>query len=341
MIEFLMGLPKAELHVHIEGTLEPELMFKLAERNRIDLHFDSVEALKEAYDFDDLQSFLDLYYQGADVLIREQDFYDLTYAYLERCAQQYVVHTEIFFDPQTHTQRGVEFATIINGIDRAIHDANKNLGVNALLIMCFLRHLSEEAAFETLENAMPYRHHIIGVGLDSSEQGHPPEKFQQVFEKARACGFLTVAHAGEEGPAQNIWDAMNLLGVKRVDHGVRCIDDDELMSHLIEKQIPLTVCPLSNVKLKVFKDMTEHNVLTLLELGVMVTVNSDDPAYFGGYVVENYVALQQSLNMTRDQAAQLAINSFKASFMGDRDKRHYIERVKRFTAKNSNLDTKL
>lgn len=341
MIDFITELPKAELHVHIEGTLEPELMFKLAQRNGIELPYEDSEALREAYQFDSLQSFLNLYYQGADVLRKEQDFYDLTWAYMERCAEQSIYHAEIFFDPQTHTERGIAFATVINGINRALHDGEHQLGVNASLIMCFLRHLSEESAFETLEEAMLYRHHIVGVGLDSSEKGHPPEKFRRVFDKARAAGFLTVAHAGEEGPAQNIWDSLSLLGVSRIDHGVRCIEDESLMKHLAEKAIPLTVCPLSNVKLKVFNSMKEHNILELLRKNLLVTVNSDDPAYFGGHLVDNFMALHEHLGMTEAQAAQLAINSFKASFLGNPMKKQYIERIKRYTAKKSNSDTKL
>lgn len=341
MIEFLKALPKAELHVHIEGTLEPELMFKLAKRNHISLPYEDAQALRKAYQFDSLQSFLDLYYQGAAVLIKEQDFYDLTWAYLERCAEQSIYHTEIFFDPQTHTQRGVSFGDVLSGINRAIVDGQQQLGVSALLIMCFLRHLSEQEAMDTLEEAMMYRHYIIGVGLDSSEKGHPPEKFQRVFEKARAAGFVTVAHAGEEGPAQYIWDAMNLLGVKRVDHGVRCVEDPVLVEHLATHKMPLTVCPLSNTKLKVFNTMAEHNILQLLDKGVMVTVNSDDPAYFGGYLVENYMSLYRHLAMTEQQAVQLAINSFNASFLSNSSKRQFIERIKRYSQKKSNSDTKL
>lgn len=312
---FLNQLPKAELHLHLEGSLEPELMFKLAQRNQITLPFDSIEAIRAAYEFSNLQDFLDIYYQGANVLQTEQDFYDLTWAYLERCYQQNVRHVEPFFDPQTHTDRGIPFGTVINGIHQALQDAKTKFGISSYLIMCFLRHLPETAALTTLEQALPYKDKIIAVGLDSSEKGFPPELFERVFAKARAEGWLTVAHAGEEGPADYIKQAIDLLKVKRIDHGVRCVEDPQLVEHLIQTQMPLTVCPLSNLKLCVFKDIREHNILELLERGVKVTINSDDPAYFGGYMTENFIAVADALSMTKTQAIQLAQNSFEASFL--------------------------
>lgn len=312
MYHWLNALPKAELHLHLEGSLEPELLFSLAERNKITLPWPSVENLRKAYAFHNLQEFLDLYYQGANVLHTEQDFYDLTWAYLLKCQAQNIVHTEPFFDPQTHTDRGVPFETVLTGIRHALEDGRQQLGISSELILSFLRHLPEEAAQKTLDQALPFRDAFIAVGLDSSEKGHPPHKFQRVFERARAEGFAAVAHAGEEGPPEYIWEALDLLKVQRIDHGVRAIEDPKLLERLIDEQIPLTVCPLSNVKLCVFKDMAEHNILRLLEMGVKVTVNSDDPAYFGGYVTENFVALQESLGMTCEQAKRLAQNSLEA-----------------------------
>ncbi|WP_349569245.1 adenosine deaminase [Azotobacter salinestris] len=312
MYAWLNALPKAELHLHLEGSLEPELLFALAERNKIALPWPDVESLRKAYAFHNLQEFLDLYYQGANVLRTEQDFYDLTWAYLQKCKEQNVVHTEPFFDPQTHTDRGIPFETVLTGIGQALEDGRRQLGISSGLILSFLRHLSEEEAHKTLDQALPFRHAFIAVGLDSSEVGHPPRKFRQVFDRARAEGFATVAHAGEEGPPEYIWEALDLLKVKRIDHGVRAAEDPRLLERLIDEQIPLTVCPLSNVKLRVFKDMAEHNILRLLEMGVKVTVNSDDPAYFGGYVTENFVALQESLGMTCEQAERLAQNSLDA-----------------------------
>lgn len=321
--EWLNKLPKVELHLHLEGSLEPELMFELAQRNHIELPFESVEQVREAYEFSNLQDFLDIYYQGANVLQTEQDFYDLTWAYLKKCKEQNVVHVEPFFDPQTHTDRGIPFATVIKGISRALKDAESQLGITSKLILCFLRHLSEEAAFETLAQAEPFLDLIIGVGLDSSEKGHPPEKFSRVFAKARELGLLTVAHAGEEGPAEYVWTAINDLKVSRIDHGVRSTDDPELITHLAESRIPLTVCPLSNTKLCVFADMSEHNILQMLEQGVCVTVNSDDPAYFGGYMTENFMALAESLAMSEAQARQLIANSIEASF-ADEDRKQVM-----------------
>ncbi|MBO3277377.1 adenosine deaminase [Pseudomonas schmalbachii] len=312
MYEWINALPKAELHLHLEGTLEPELLFALAERNGVALPWADVETLRKAYAFNNLQEFLDLYYAGANVLRSEQDFYDLTWAYLQKCKAQGVVHVEPFFDPQTHTDRGIPFEVVINGIQAALRDGEKQLGISHGLILSFLRHLSEEEAFRTLEQAMPFRDAFIAVGLDSSEVGHPPRKFQRVFDKARAEGFRAVAHAGEEGPPEYIWEALDLLKVERIDHGVRAAEDPELMRRIIDEQIPLTVCPLSNIKLCVFGHMREHNILDMLEQGVKVTVNSDDPAYFGGYVAENFQALHDHLGMTEAQARKLAQNSMDA-----------------------------
>lgn len=312
MYEWLNALPKAELHLHLEGTLEPELLFALAERNRVKLPWADVETLRKAYAFNNLQEFLDLYYAGADVLRSEQDFYDLTWAYLLKCKAQNVIHVEPFFDPQTHTDRGIPFEVVLRGIQSALKDGEQQLGISHGLILSFLRHLSEEEAFKTLEQAMPFRDAFVAVGLDSSEVGHPPSKFQRVFDRARAEGLLTVAHAGEEGPPQYIWEALDLLKVERIDHGVRAIEDERLMQRIIDEQIPLTVCPLSNTKLCVFEHMGQHNILAMLERGVKVTVNSDDPAYFGGYVSENFQALYEHLGMTKEQAQRLAQNSLDA-----------------------------
>jgi adenosine deaminase len=318
---WLNQLPKVELHLHLEGSLEPELMFKLAERNNIQLPFESVTQLREAYEFNNLQAFLDIYYQGANVLLVEEDFYDLTWAYLQKCHSQHVMHVEPFFDPQTHTDRGVPFDAVINGICRALKDGESRLGISSHLILCFLRHLSEQAAFETLAMAEPCLDRIVAVGLDSSEQGHPPEKFSRVFAQARSLGLLTVAHAGEEGPADYIWTAINDLQVSRVDHGVRAIDDSALMKHLVETQMPLTVCPLSNTRLRVFETMSKHTILDMLAQGICVTVNSDDPAYFGGYMTENFLALAQDLDLSEMQARQLVLNSINASF-ADEGRKH-------------------
>ena len=326
-LEFIQALPKAELHVHIEGTFEPELMFAIAQRNHIDIPYQTVEDVRQAYNFHNLQSFLDIYYAGARVLVHEQDFYDLAWAYFEKCAEDYVVHTEMFFDPQTHTERGVAFATVINGLQRACDDAQTKLGISSHLIMCFLRHLSEEAAFETLAQALPYKDQIIAVGLDSSEVGHPPAKFERVFAQAREAGFLIVAHAGEEGPAEYVWEALDLLKVNRVDHGVRSEEDPILMQRLIAEKMPLTVCPLSNLKLCVVNDMAEHNIRRLLQQGVHVTVNSDDPSYFGGYMNANFVAITEALNLSIAELKKLAQNSFEASFISDAEKQNWIEKI--------------
>lgn len=318
---FLHGLPKAELHIHIEGSLEPELMFELARRNRVELPYASVEEARKAYEFDDLQSFLDLYYQGIAVLVHENDFYALALAYLRRAAAQNVRHAEIFFDPQAHTGRGVPFQTVLEGLHRAFVDAEAEWGVSAKLILCFLRHLSADEAMETLEEALPFRDWIVAVGLDSSEKGHPPSKFQAVFEKALEGGFLTVAHAGEEGPPDYIRQALDLLHVSRVDHGVRCLEDPALVERLRTRRIPLTICPLSNVKLRVFDRIEDHNLKDLLGTGLCATVNSDDPAYFGGYIEENYEAVQNAIGLGREELCQLARNSFEASFLSDEAKK--------------------
>lgn len=319
--ELLRRMPKAELHIHIEGSLEPELIFALAQRNGISLAHPSVEALRAAYAFEDLQSFLDIYYAGANVLQREADFFDMAMAYFRRAAADNVVHAELFFDPQTHTERGVRFETIIRGLARACETARRELGVTALLIMCFLRHLSEAAAFETLEQARPFIGTFIGVGLDSSELGHPPEKFARVFSRCRELGLRLVAHAGEEGPPAYIRSALDVLKVERIDHGVRCIEDAALVERLARERVPLTVCPLSNVKLCVFKDMTDHNMAALLDAGLCVTVNSDDPAYFGGYLNQNLCGAFEALpELSARHAHQLAANSFEASFAPEADK---------------------
>ena len=307
--KWLNGLPKIELHLHIEGTLEPELLFKLAKRNSIQLPFNSVNEVKKAYQFSNLQDFLDIYYQGAEVLLHKQDFYDLTWAYLLMCKQQNVMHVEPFFDPQTHTVRGVPFETIVSGIAEALADGKAKLGITSRLIMCFLRHLSEESAIETLKSSEQFTDVIYGVGLDSAEMGNPPEKFINVFSKAKGMGYKLVAHAGEEGPASYIWSSLDVLNVQRIDHGIRAIDDPDLMLRLIESQMPLTICPLSNVKLRVFDTMASHTILDMLDLGVCVTVNSDDPSYFGGYMTENFLALYDSLELSRDQAIRLINNS--------------------------------
>ncbi|MDB9951435.1 adenosine deaminase [Candidatus Thioglobus sp.] len=319
--KWLNGLPKIELHLHIEGTLEPELLFKLAKRNSIQLPFNSVNEVKKAYQFSNLQDFLDIYYQGAEVLLHKQDFYDLAWAYLLMCKQQNVMHVEPFFDPQTHTERGVPFETIVSGIAEALADGKAKLGITSRLIMCFLRHLSEESAIETLKSSEQFTDVIYGVGLDSAEKGNPPEKFINVFSKAKGMGYKLVAHAGEEGPASYIWSSLDVLNVQRIDHGIRAIDDPDLMLRLIESQMPLTICPLSNVKLRVFDTMASHTILDMLDLGVCVTVNSDDPSYFGGYMTENFLALYDSLELSRDQAIRLINNSIDASFAEDSRKK--------------------
>ncbi|MFQ6016710.1 MAG: adenosine deaminase [Kiloniellaceae bacterium] len=334
LTDFIDKLPKAELHLHIEGTLEPGMMFDLAKRNGIGLPYDSIEELRAAYRFRDLQDFLDLYYQGMEVLREEQDFYDLTRAYLARAHEQNVLHAEIFFDPQAHTGRGVPFSSVIGGIHRALGDAEKEHGITSKLIMCFLRHLEAADAMATLETALEYRNRIAGVGLDSTECGHPPRKFKTVFERARKEGFLAVAHAGEEGPAEYVREALDELGVMRIDHGNRTLDDDALVRRLAAIRIPLTVCPLSNLKLGVVKDMALHPLKQMMDKGLFVTVNSDDPAYFGGYVNENYRAVRDSLGLTKEQLAALARNSFEASFLAEAEKGALVAKVVAYEAAN-------
>ena len=315
LAEFVASLPKAELHLHIEGTFEPELMFAIAARNGIRLPYASVDEIRAAYAFTNLQDFLDIYYAGAGVLIEARDFYDLTWTYLVRAHEQNVRHAEIFFDPQTHTERGVHFDTVVDGIGRALDDARDRLGLTSRLIMCFLRHLDEAAAFETLDAAMAHRDRIVAVGLDSSERGNPPRKFRKAFRRAREAGFLAVAHAGEEGPPEYIRESLDLLEVVRIDHGNAALQDPELVAELVRRRVPLTVCPLSNLKLRVVDDMAGHPLGKMLDLGLFATVNSDDPAYFGGYVNENYVAVGEALDLTREQLVRLARNSFEASFL--------------------------
>lgn len=332
--EFIERIPKAELHLHIEGSFEPEQMFEIAKRNDIEIPFETVEEVKKAYDFNNLQEFLDIYYAGANALQNEQDFYDLTFAYLEKLHEQNVIHTEIFFDPQTHTERGIAFETVFGGIKKALEDGEKQFGITSEIILCFLRHLSEEKAFETLEQALPYKEFIIGVGLDSSEVGHPPSKFERVFKQAMEEGFITVAHAGEEGPAEYIWEAINLLDVQRIDHGNRCLEDDKLVDYIAEHQIPLTLCPLSNLKLKVVSDLKDHPVKKIMSKGIVATINSDDPAYFGGQVNENYIQLAEAVGLSKEEIATLARNSFESSFISDEMKEKYINLVDEFYEAN-------
>ncbi len=335
LVDFARGLPKAELHLHIEGTLEPELMFELARRNGVPLPYASVDDVRRAYIFSDLQSFLDIYYAGCRVLLKEQDFYDLTWAYLTRAVSQGVRHAEIFFDAQTHTDRGVPFESVVTGIRRALHDGEARFRITSGLIMCFLRHLSADAATRTLHEALPFKKWILAVGLDSSEVGHPPAKFEDVYNRAREAGFLAVAHAGEEGPPAYVWEALDILKVRRIDHGVRCVEDDRLVGRLVEEQIPLTVCPLSNVKLRVFPNLRAHNLKQLLDRGLLVTVNSDDPAYFGGYVADNFRDTAAALGLGREQLLTLARNSFVASFVSEEQRRAYLGDVERFAAQPS------
>jgi adenosine deaminase len=332
MEAFIHGIPKAELHIHIEGALEPELMFELAAKNDCDLPFDSVADIRQAYKFKNLQSFLDIYYQGAKVLLDEDDFYRLTWTYLQKAADQNVRHTEIFFDPQTHTARGIKFETVVQGIQRAMTDGARQLNLSSKLIMCFLRHLSTADAMKTLREALAFRKTIIGVGLDSSELGFPPEKFRSVFDRARQAGFLTVAHAGEEGPAEYIWQALRLLKAARIDHGIRCVEDTALVKYLVKKQVPLTVCPLSNVKLGVFDRLNRHNLIELLELGLCVTVNSDDPAYFDGYIEDNFRALHEHLGIDFQVIYKLNRNAFQASFLAPAEKKKYLDELERFVS---------
>ncbi len=333
--DFIFAIPKAELHLHIEGTLEPRMMLDLAGRNGVELPYRTVQDVRAAYKFKNLQSFLDIYYQGTTVLQHEQDFYDLTRAYLKKADEQNVRHVEIFFDPQTHTERDIAFETVINGIHNAVTDARNQFGITSKLIMCFLRHLGAEQAFEVLEQSLPHRAKIIGVGLDSTEAGHPPRKFQNVFDEAHTHGYLSVAHAGEEGPPDYIRQALDLLKPQRIDHGVRCLEDEVLVSRLVEERIPLTVCPLSNIKLCVFNTIDDHNLKQLMDRGLIVTVNSDDPAYFGGYVAENLLAVQQAFDLSRSEIYQLARNSFEASFLDAVEKQERLAELDEWIAANA------
>lgn len=327
MIDLIQKLPKAELHLHIEGSLEPELMFRLARKNNVEIPYDSVEDVRAAYNFNNLQSFLDIYYAGANVLLTQDDFYDLTWEYILKCVEDNVIHTEIFFDPQTHTERGVAFEAIITGIKEALADAKEKYGITSCIIMCFLRHLSQEAAFETLEQAMAFKDDIIGVGLDSSELGNPPSKFKEVFQKAKEAGFKLVAHAGEEADFSYIYEALDLLNINRIDHGVQSIKSPELMQRLKDEQMPLTVCPNSNIELRVFDNYKEHNIKALLDYGLNISVNSDDPAYFKGYVNQNFINLYENLPITEEDIITLVKNSFRSAFISDELKEAYLAKV--------------
>lgn len=325
--QLIATLPKAELHLHIEGSLEPELMFEIARRNNIELKYKNIDEVKKAYNFSNLQDFLDIYYASASVLIHEQDFYDMTWAYLLKAKSDNIVHTEIFFDPQTHTDRGIKFETVINGIHKALVDAESKLGMTSNLIMCFLRHLSADEALKTLEQAIPFKDWIIGVGLDSSEKGFPPSIFKEVFDKARSYGFLTVAHAGEEGPSEYVTEALDLLKVSRIDHGNHSLDDSLVVDRLVKLQMPLTVCPLSNYKLQVTPDLKDHPLKKMLDLGLMVMINSDDPAYFGGYLNDNFYAVAEALDLSREDILTLARNSINASFIKEDLKQKYLNAI--------------
>ena len=336
MNRFIDKLPKAELHLHIEGSFEPALMFKIAKRNKIDIPYNSIEEIEKAYKFDCLQDFLDIYYQGASVLITEQDFYDLTFSYLKKCETQYVRHTEIMFDPQTHTQRGISFETVINGISKACIDAEKQLGVTSLLIMSYLRHLSEEDAFITLKQSLPFKHLITAVGLDSSEKGNPPSKFKNVFEASVKEGYIPLAHAGEEGDASYVWEALDLLKIKRIDHGNNSLQDPKLIQEIIKRDIALTVCPLSNTSLQVVKNLKDHPLKKMMDLGLKVTVNSDDPAYFGGQVNQNFIEIQKALNLTKEDLYILAKNSFQYSLLDELTIQKYLNELNDFYNQNKN-----
>ena len=328
--DYIKKIPKAELHLHIEGTFEPELMFEIAQRNKVEIPYQSVEEVKKAYQFSCLQDFLDIYYAGASVLLYEKDFYDLTMAYFKHCAEENVVHTEIMFDPQTHTKRGISFETVINGIQKAREDAKEKYEISSLLIMSYLRHLSEEDAFETLEQSLPYKHLIKAVGLDSSEKGNPPSKFQKVFEVSIKEGYVPVAHAGEEGPAEYIWEALDLLKIARIDHGNNCLTDEVLVKRLVNDKIALTVCPLSNLELKVVDDLKDHPLKKMLNLGLKATVNSDDPAYFGGYMNANFLQTADALDLTKEDVKTLVKNSFEYSLLSDDEKQKYLIQVENF-----------
>ena len=327
IIEFIKNAPKAELHLHIEGTLEPELMFKLAHRNNVSIPYKNIEEVKSAYNFKNLDSFLKIYYESTKVLIKEEDFFDLTWSYLLKCKEDNIVHTEIFFDPQAHINRGVSFDNVINGIKKALDKANLKFNISSKIIMCFLRHLDEDSGLKVLNNALNHKDKIIGVGLDSSELGNPPKKFKNLFQKAIKEGFLTVAHAGEEGPPEYIWDSLNILKVKRIDHGVQCLKDDKLVEVLKSKQIPLTVCPLSNIKLCVFDNLKNHNLKKMLNQGLRVMINSDDPAYFGGYLNQNLIETYLALDLKMEDIKTLIINSFKSSFLEDNKKEEWILKI--------------
>ena len=327
IIDYIKKTPKTELHLHIEGTLEPKHMFELAKRNNVSIPYNNIEEVKSAYNFQNLDSFLNIYYQSSKVLINEHDFFDLTWAYVLKCIEDNIVHTEIFFDPQAHLDRGVSFDTVINGIDKALKKANIEFGLTSKIIMCFLRHLDEQSGFKVLNQALKHKDKIIAVGLDSSELGHPPKKFEKLFKKAREGGFLTVAHAGEEGPPEYIWDSLNFLKVKRIDHGVQCLKDEKLVEELKKTQIPLTVCPLSNVKLCVFDKLENHNIKKMLNQGLRVMINSDDPAYFGGYLNKNLIETQSALNLSIEEIKTLIINSFKSSFLDETKKNEWIKKI--------------
>ena len=327
ILEFIKKKPKTELHLHIEGTLEPEQMFILAKRNNIKIPFKNINDVKKAYNFSNLESFLKIYYEGAKVLIKEQDFFDLTWAYALKCKEDNVVHTEIFFDPQTHTDRGINFDIVINGIYKALKKAEKEFGLSFKIIMCFLRHLDEEDGFKILDQAISHKDKIFGVGLDSSEMGNPPSKFEKLFKKALENNFITVAHAGEEGPPEYMWEALDLLNVKRIDHGVQCLRDEKLVEKLSKSQIPLTVCPLSNIKLRVFNKLEDHNLKKMLDKQLMVMVNSDDPAYFGGYLNQNLIETQAALNLSQDEVKRLLVNSFQSSFLSEERKKKWIDKI--------------
>ena len=327
IIKFIKNAPKAELHLHIEGSLEPELMFELSKRNKVKIPFKSVDEIKSAYNFTDLDSFLKIYYEGSNVLINEEDFFDLTWEYVLKCKKDNIVHTEIFFDPQSHIPRGINFDTVINGIHKALTKANTEFGITSKIIMCFLRHLDEEQCFEVLNHAVRHKDKIIGVGLDSSEKGNPPQKFKNLFEAAIKEDFLTVAHAGEEGPPEYIWDSLNLLKVKRIDHGVQCLKDQKLVEKLSQNNIPLTVCPLSNVKLCVFDKLENHNLKKMLDKGLRVMVNSDDPAYFGGYLNTNLIETAKALKLNLEDIKTLIQNSFKSSFLDEKTKNNWLNKI--------------
>jgi len=335
MINFINNLPKAELHLHIEGSFEPELMFNIAKRNNIKIKYNSVDEIKDAYKFDCLQDFLDIYYQGAGVLINEQDFYDLTYSYLEKCAIQNVRHTEIMFDPQTHTERGISFETVINGISKACTDAKDKLGISSLLIMSYLRHLSEEDAFKTLKQSLPFKDLITAVGLDSSEKGNPPSKFKNVFEASVKEGYIPLAHAGEEGPPEYVWEALDILKIHRIDHGNNCLKDETLVKEIIKRDMALTVCPLSNTALQVVDDLKDHPLKKMMNLGLKVTINSDDPAYFGGQVNQNYIDIQKALDLSKQDLYDLAKNSFQYSLLDKKSKQQYIKELDMYYQKTN------